>query len=416
MYPHLFSSFFALILSSFPLFSQHILLLDTSRTMGQSIEGSSKMQMVQEALRDYMSSKPLHEPLYLFLYGGSSQGGECRDIKRVGSSTKPSASLILHALNQIEPRGNGSVLLGLKESLLNRSSHASLRVTLIASSWDHCYPNPCAWVKRLKSKMKHLRIDVIALGVLPKAHRQLFCIAESSGGSYWRVEDQEGLEGAIKSILDPIKEQEVLIPFFKKEAQPSRVKSQKPHDSYGVEILLSPKIEKLFGHVEGYLYAIDAKGVPLFSQTIEPMVILSTREPLRYRLKKGRYRLSLFYLHHHKEVDFEVEKDRVVHVDFFDTFSQLQMKLRVRGLHDAPIYALLYAVEETKRSGKVVDQLYHIRDTKPRYYHLPLGNYVLQLAYKKRQEEIYFEIKSHQSRLLWVDLDRLFRQKQERVE
>lgn len=89
--------------------------------------------------------------------------------------------------------------LGLKEAVKDLSSiEGRKKIILITDGYESCGGNPCSYIRQAVVENKNLIIDVIIIG----DNDNLKCLAEATGGKYYKVVDDNKIIDALEKTFD----------------------------------------------------------------------------------------------------------------------------------------------------------------------------------------------------------------------
>lgn len=182
-----------------------ILVLDASGSMWGQIEGDAKITIAQRVIGDLLGQLPDDEALGLYAYGHREKGS-CADIERLVAPEVGSKEAIRAAVNGLKPRGktplSDSVAMAAEE-LKYQEERAT--VVLISDGRETCDRDPCAVARALEDAGADFTAHVIGFDVAEAEDiRQLSCVAEETGGSFYTAADAGELVAALETVVDAV--------------------------------------------------------------------------------------------------------------------------------------------------------------------------------------------------------------------
>jgi Mg-chelatase subunit ChlD len=187
-----------------------VLIIDASGSMAAQIDGSSKMQIAKEAVKNYTNTLESDINLALVVYGhkGSNQPQDknisCSGIEEVFELGQVDLSDINQAVDSLSPTGYTPIAASLEKSeeiLSNYQGEEYNNVALIISDGEEtCEGDPAKIASDLKGSDIKLVTNVIGFDVGGVAENQLKSIASNGGGQYLSVNSEEAFENAFKDF------------------------------------------------------------------------------------------------------------------------------------------------------------------------------------------------------------------------
>jgi Ca-activated chloride channel homolog len=179
-----------------------LLVLDSSGSMKEpDASGSTKIEAAKRALSTVVDGLPEGAQVGLRVYGANvfeeSAPGACTDSQLVvpmGPADKPA---LKRAIDKYRPYGSTPIAHSLKEAAKDVGSKGPRTILLVSDGEETCDPDPCAVARQIHAKGIDLKIDVVGLHVGGAAKRQLTCIADAGGGTYYDAQDAEDLSTSL---------------------------------------------------------------------------------------------------------------------------------------------------------------------------------------------------------------------------
>lgn len=197
-------AFLAALFWVVPAFSQTgktIIVLDASGSMWGQISGVTKIEIAREALREVLASVPQESQLGLIAYGHREKGS-CSDIELAVPPAPGTAAAITQFADRLNPKGKtpltDAVRMG-AETLKYQEDAAT--VILVTDGLETCEADPCALAAELEAAGIDFTAHVVGFGLSDDEGRQVACLAESTGGRYFKADDAGQLAEALQSTV-----------------------------------------------------------------------------------------------------------------------------------------------------------------------------------------------------------------------
>ncbi|HEY8457314.1 MAG TPA: VWA domain-containing protein [Actinopolymorphaceae bacterium] len=189
-----------------------LLLLDSSGSMKEpDASGTSKIEAAKQALTTVIDDLPTDMSVGLRVYGATifdkSNPKACSDsqlVVPIGPADKPA---LKRAIKKYRPWGETPIAYSLRQAAKDLGSEGKRTILLVSDGEETCDPDPCVVARDIHAKGIDLRIDVVGLHVDARTKRQLACIADAGGGTYYDAQDADDLaasldQSALRSFKD----------------------------------------------------------------------------------------------------------------------------------------------------------------------------------------------------------------------
>ncbi|MCF8127122.1 MAG: VWA domain-containing protein [Deltaproteobacteria bacterium] len=191
---------------------QILYILDGSGSMWGRVDGKIKIQVAKEVMNTLVEETPEGIDCGIMVYGHRKKG-DCADIEMIvpmGTLQKETAVL---KINRISPKGktpiSDSIIMAVEKV---KGHEGASTVVLVSDGMETCGKDPCAVVKKLKESGINLVIHVVGFNVKAEAAKQLACIAEAGGGSYFSTTNATDLLAAMNQIKESVVEKKEIVP------------------------------------------------------------------------------------------------------------------------------------------------------------------------------------------------------------
>lgn len=186
------------------------MILDGSNSMWGRLQGEPKISIAKEVMTDLINDWDDTVPLGLMIYG-HRQKKDCQDIEIVSRPGKVDRKALIDKVQSISPRGKTPINLSLTtasaELLLQRLQDPSIprdartSLVLVSDGLETCSGDPCATARDLKVKNPGMDVHVIGFDVTNEESRALQCIADNTGGKFFRAGNADELQAALKETV-----------------------------------------------------------------------------------------------------------------------------------------------------------------------------------------------------------------------
>lgn len=179
-----------------------ILVLDGSGSMWGQIDGTAKITIAQDVVRDLLGTIPQTQELGLTVYGHRARG-DCTDIETIVAPGAGSRAAIADAVGGIKPLGKTPMtdaVIAAANAL--RFTEEKATVVLVSDGVETCNPDPCAAARALEEAGIDFTAHVVGfdVGSDPEALAQMQCIASETGGQFLTAENATELSTALVAV------------------------------------------------------------------------------------------------------------------------------------------------------------------------------------------------------------------------
>ncbi len=269
------------------------LILDSSGSMKQKVQGRTKLFMAKRVLRAFMTeSRTENMTLGLRVYGQKEK--DCKDSKLIlkfGKNGEGNGQdAIDSAIDSVDPKGYGKTPLAYSleeaEKDLKKHPNKPKRIIVVTDGVETCHGDPCKIAKKLKDELD-VKIYVVGYALDDKDREQLNCLSSQTGGKYFDASD-------LKSLLDTFKD-------LSKQNNNLIVKSPDPLaiarvyrlNDHGSKTLVSEFVSSLGTHVDPNIpYEVDVYLKPIYTF---PRVVLAPKER-KVLVVKGTGKVDILFM------------------------------------------------------------------------------------------------------------------------
>ncbi|WP_167569106.1 VWA domain-containing protein [Brevibacillus migulae] len=179
------------------------IVLDASGSMAKKIGGATMMEQAKKAIREFAAALPQNANIALRVYGHKGSGSDedkaisCGSSELIYSLRPYNAQELNQGLNKFKPTGWTPIALsleGVKEDLAPFTKEDNTNIVyLVSDGVETCGGDPVKVAKELADSNISPIINIIGFDVDSQGENQLKKIAESAGGTYVTVKNQEQL-------------------------------------------------------------------------------------------------------------------------------------------------------------------------------------------------------------------------------
>ncbi len=182
-----------------------LLMLDASGSMKDpDPTGGTKMDAAKKALISSLDAIPANVEVGLRVYGAGNDGngapGSCEDSQLITPVGPLDKAAMTESINGFTPRGDTPIAYALQQGANDLGTDGKRRIILVSDGEETCDPDPCATVKNLVNSGIDVQIDTVGFAVEETARKQLSCIAEAGGGTYYEAKDGAALEASLDTL------------------------------------------------------------------------------------------------------------------------------------------------------------------------------------------------------------------------
>jgi len=173
-------------------------IVDGSGSMWGNLaaEKDSKLEMVREAMRTLLPSLRPEARVGLASFGHRRRGS-CGDAEVILPPDANGKDRLATPVDRLNAVGKGPMVLALREAAGAIAGASPASIILIADDIDNCGQNVCTALKDILATSPKLVVHTVALGFDKAKIAHISCIARTTGGKLWDVQDGAGLASAI---------------------------------------------------------------------------------------------------------------------------------------------------------------------------------------------------------------------------
>ena len=203
--------------SSNPEGERILFILDLSNSMEESLEGSTKFDLMINTMREILPKINPNTWVGLRVYGhrmGFTPMEACRASSLVSPISTHNTTNIEHALSKTKPRGMTPITYSLKQAIKYdfMGFYGKKHIILLTDGGENCDESPCTFVMNLIKIRKDVSIDVIAFNISDSDDlEQLECTALVTSGKFYNAQTSAELINSFNNSLEGVKNVEAKI-------------------------------------------------------------------------------------------------------------------------------------------------------------------------------------------------------------
>lgn len=359
-----------------------MIVLDGSGSMWGQIDGTAKISIARDAIRELMANWDPNLELGLSSYGHRRKG-DCADIETLIPVGKSDPKAVIAAVDAIKPKGKTPLTDAVRRAAEElRYTEDAATVILISDGLETCDADPCAVATILAEAGVAFRTHVIGFDLKKKEQEALRCLAENTGGRFIPAGDAASLRDALGEVVE-VTVTEVQVKAEPPKPEPAaapgmRFKALYAEGGPQVKGALSWEVNETEKDIDG-----NRKRVA-YSYDTEPF----------FELAPGAYFLSVTVGAATGTVEFEMSADSprelAVVLD-----AGLAAVVAKRTTESEPIAGGLswevYGVDKDIDGNRT--RFSYSYDNQP-LFTLPAGRYVLEVKHGASAGESVFEVKA----------------------
>ena len=191
------------------------IILDSSGSMANTINGKTMMELAKESINNFLSSLPKEANISLRVYGHKGSGADsdkalsCSSIEQVYGFGPYKQTEFNQSLNKFKPSGWTPIAKALEESKQSLAKFDAKTNTnliyLVSDGVETCDGDPVKVAKSFASSNVAPIINVIGFNVDSEAQKQLKQVAESANGIYTTVTSGDQLKKEFQRAEEVLK-------------------------------------------------------------------------------------------------------------------------------------------------------------------------------------------------------------------
>lgn len=180
-----------------------MIIFDASGSMWGQIDGTSKLVIAKDVVKDTIAKLPENSSIGLMAYGHRTKG-DCQDIEVLaepmsGASNK---AFINEAVDNLSAKGKTPLSAAvLQAAQILRYEEDKATVILLSDGKETCDLDPCQVATELGAAGVDFTAHVVGFDIAePEEIAQLQCLADNTGGQFFSANDADELADALEKV------------------------------------------------------------------------------------------------------------------------------------------------------------------------------------------------------------------------
>ncbi len=177
-----------------------LLIIDVSGSMRARIDNMKKMDIAKKVICEYVKSLPASDNVGVIAYGHRRKS-DCTDVEYIIPIGKNNRQQIISKVKALKAMGKTPIAKSLRKAveIIETKSGKNI-IILVSDGRESCKAKPCDLISQYKGEGKQFFTHVIGFDVDQRAKKQLECIADAGGGTYYPVDNFSGFQMAFQNV------------------------------------------------------------------------------------------------------------------------------------------------------------------------------------------------------------------------
>lgn len=176
-------------------------VLDGSNSMWGQIDGVAKISIAKDVMTDLITNLDPNMQMGLMAYGHRKKD-HCGDIEVLALPGPVDRPQMIDYVQNITPRGKTPISDALSIAALSLNSYFDKSsVVLVSDGLETCNADPCAKARELGIINPGFDVHVIGFDVTKEESESLQCIADATGGKFFRANNANELKDALAQTV-----------------------------------------------------------------------------------------------------------------------------------------------------------------------------------------------------------------------
>ncbi len=186
--------------------SRVMFVLDGSNSMWGQIDGVAKVTIAKDVLTKLIENWDDEIPVGLLAYGHRRKD-DCNDIEVVANPGQYDKTQLIDFVNSLSPRGKTPIASSLIAAASSFGTNSGVRqIILVSDGLETCGGDPCSTAFSYNFINPGFDVHVIGFDVNEEETKSLQCIAANSGGQFFKANNANELQDALKKTVSVVKE------------------------------------------------------------------------------------------------------------------------------------------------------------------------------------------------------------------
>lgn len=187
-------------------YPEMVFIFDASGSMSESTGGETKITAAKNVMKQIVPGLDKNVRVGLIAYGHRRKG-DCSDIEVLIPPGSTDRDLVLEKTLALKPVGRTPISDAVAMAVeMLRFKENETTIVLVSDGKETCAADPCEAVKQLKLTGIKFVLHTVGFTVDKEARKELECMAEAGGGSYFHASDRAALLSAMQTISAEVTE------------------------------------------------------------------------------------------------------------------------------------------------------------------------------------------------------------------
>ena len=178
-----------------------MIVLDASGSMWGQIDGTNKIVIARDVVRQTLGATAPDKSVGLMAYGHSRKG-DCSDIAVLVPPAPRQAGAVITAVDGINPKGKTPLTDAVRQAAQAlRHDENPATVVLVTDGVETCDADPCALARSLEKTGVDFTAHVVGFGLSASDGAAVSCVAELTGGRYFKADTAGELANALSNLV-----------------------------------------------------------------------------------------------------------------------------------------------------------------------------------------------------------------------
>lgn len=187
-------------------YGRMMLVLDSSGSMSEKASGgTSKLAAAKKSLNQVVDQLPANAYVGLRVYGAkvfskARNPKACTDSQLAVEPGTDNRDDLRKAVSDYRAYGETPTGYALEQAAKDIGSEGERSIVLVSDGISNCDPDPCEVAANIAGKGIDLQIDVVGLDVNSKARKELQCVANKGGGTYYDADSADEIVESLSHV------------------------------------------------------------------------------------------------------------------------------------------------------------------------------------------------------------------------
>ncbi len=178
-----------------------LFILDASGSMWGEVEGRDKIAIAKEVMTELIRELPDRSRVGLVAYGHRRKG-DCSDVEELVPVSPLDRDRLTRTVQAISPKGKTPITRSVRTAAEKLEAlEDETTIVLVSDGKETCEGDPCALVRELKEAGLRFVLHVIGFDVTEEERRQLECMADAGGGTYYTAQTAHAFRAAAREVV-----------------------------------------------------------------------------------------------------------------------------------------------------------------------------------------------------------------------